>query len=226
MLTWFKAEEAAGRLGDEIGSDYPFAETQQEAQFVITPQGVNTHAGDQVFKLASADRNWTVTLGSTFLTLDTVKYGDHQDFIRRLGIVFDALLATAPIPELARLGYRYTNRIADTEDLARLGDFFQAGILGTIADDDPSTLVHSASESVYDEDGGFLLVRTALLRANTSIDPGLAPVETESWVLDLDAYVESALPPLEARALAKTQANRARRRFRRLITDDFKERYR
>jgi len=227
-LTWFRPDEVASKLGDEIGSDYPFPETQQEAQFIITPQGVTSQQGDTLYKLTSADRNWTVTLGSTFLSLDTVKYDDHEDFIDRLVRVFDALLAAAPIPALNRLGYRYTNRITDPESLANLGLYFRSDILGAIAGGEPPDLVHSASESIYGDGSGFLLVRTALLGPNASIDPTLPPVAAKSWVLDLDAYIEAAPPgllPVDVRALAQAQADRARRHFRELITDTFKVRF-
>jgi uncharacterized protein (TIGR04255 family) len=227
-LTWFKTDEVAGKLGESIGSDYPFPEAQQEAQFIITPEGVMPQRGADLHNLVSADRTWTVTLGSTFLSLNTVDYDDHEDFIDRLVRVFDALLLAAPIPELNRLGYRYTNRITDAADLENLGSFFRPDILGAIANGEPQGLVHSASEAVYGDSGGFLLVRTALLGPNASIDPTLPPAAAKSWVLDLDAYTEAAplaRLPVDVRALAQTQADRARRHFRELITDAFKERF-
>jgi uncharacterized protein (TIGR04255 family) len=227
-LTWFKADDVASKLGDVIGSDYPFCETQQEAQLMITPQGVTHQPGDTLYKLISGDRSWTVTLGSTFMALDTVKYSGHEDFIDRVAQVFDALLEAAPIPGLSRLGYRYTNRITDASDLAALTSYFRPDILGAIAQGEAQGLVHSANESVYSDGDGFLLVRTALLRPNSSIDPALPAVETKSWVLDLDAYIELApagLHPRNVRALAKDQADRARRHFRELITEDFRERF-
>jgi uncharacterized protein (TIGR04255 family) len=228
-LAWFKTDEVESKLGDAIGSDYPYPETQQEAQFIITPQGVTPQQGDKLYKWVSADRNWTVTMGSTFLSLETVAYGEHEDFIERLGQAFDALLAVAPIPGVVRVGYRYTNRITNADDLANLGSYFQAGILGAIASGEPQGLVHSVSESVYGEDGGFLLVRTALLGPNASVDPSLPPADKKSWVLDLDAYVESPPPglaPTDVRALAQAQADRARKHFRELITNEFKDRFR
>jgi len=228
-LAWFKADEVAGRLGESIGRGYPLLETQQEAQLIITPQGVTQHGGKAVHRYLTADRSWIVSLGSRFLSLESVSYRNHSDFITRLGDVWDELLVVAPVPYLTRLGYRYTNRIDQRDDLEQLDRYFKPEILGAIASGQPESLIHSASESVYTENGGMLIVRTALLGPNASIDPGLPSVDTRSWILDLDAYAESIQPEglkIDAvRQLAQAQADRARRRFRELITSDFEDRF-
>jgi uncharacterized protein (TIGR04255 family) len=228
VLNWFKPSDAADRLADMIGRDYPLRETHHEARVLITPQGVTSQSGDQVTNLLTVDRSWTVALGSTFLSIETVAYTDHRDFISRLGTVVDALLEGTPIPFLTRLGYRYTNRIDQPEDLANLGSYFNPLTLGPIADGEPEGLVHAATESLYREDRGFLLVRSALLAPNATIDPGLPPLSTKSWILDLDAYTEPTtgeLLPVDVRGLADIQAGRARRHFATLVGTQFSERF-
>ncbi len=226
-LTAVTAEKIAPQLADAIRADYPLSDTQQEMKVTITSTGLTQQPGDTIYRFHSQDRTWTVTLSDLFLALDTSSYTDHSDFIDRFTTVFDALLAIEAIPYLTRLGYRYTNRLDQPKDILRLQDYFAPGILGGLAQDSPSGVTQTVSETLFKDGDEFLAVRSALLGPNESIDATLPPVATQSWILDLDAYRQSdtGLPVDDLRRQAEALSNRAGEHFTTLITDDFIERF-
>ncbi len=230
QVSGFQPAIVADRLADAIGDAYPVREDQQELQVTITPQGVTSGVGGTLFRFLSKDRSWAATLHESFLALETSRYIDHRDFITRFGVVFDSLLAAVPrLPYIARLGYRYTNRIVEADDLERLAEYFVPGILGSLAEGRPPNLVHSINESVYRDGEHFLQVRSAMVGPNAAIEPTLPPVDSPSWVLDLDAYDEGPMSGYSVdnvRGQATELADRARLHFRSLITPAFEERFR
>ena len=227
-LSKFDAKDVAAGLADAIGDEYPFSEQQHEMEVTITPTGVTQKPTGIIHRFQSVDRLWTVTLSDLFLALDTVDYYGHVDFIERLGQAFDALLGVARIPSLARVGYRYTNRLDQPEDILRVKEYFAPSILGGLAHDTPSQVAQTVSETLLKDGGKYLAVRSALLGPNASIDPTLAPVPTQSWLVDLDSYEESAkgLPVNSLRDRAAELSDRASAHFRQLITDAFIVRFR
>jgi uncharacterized protein (TIGR04255 family) len=226
-LTKFDAAEVATRMADFIVEDYPLSDQRQEMQITITPTGITQQPGEAIHRFQSVDRRWTVTLADQFISLDTLAYEGHVDFIQRLGAVFDALLNIAQIPVLARLGYRYTNRLDQPEDMPRLKEYFAAGILGGLAQDNSSEVAQTVSETLFKDGDTFLMVRSALLGPNASIDPALDTVPTPSWIVDLDSYAEPAkgLAVDTWRERAEALSERASSHFRQIVTPEFIARF-
>lgn len=224
-LTKFDAARVADSLAQAIGDDYPFSDQQQEMQITIDQAGVHQQPGGVIRRFLSHDRAWTVTLSEMFLALDTTEYQGHDDFIARLGVVMDALLVAAPIPSLARVGYRYTNRLDNEADLERLKTLFKPSILGWLEQGDSSTVIQTVSETLLKQGEHYLMVRSALLGPGAVLDPTLPPVQTRSWLVDIDSFVESAQEPDMARGLARDLSARASGHFRTLITPEFLERF-
>lgn len=191
-LSSFDLESVAATMARQLSDGFPLKRRDSEVQLLFTPAGPQQQANGFVHRLTSAADDWTISVGESFIALETSAYKGHEDFIARLRGALDALNETAKIPVVTRIGYRYTNRIVGVDDLARLSERFAPSVLGGVGDAPAgSTLVHSITESVYRLDGAALLVRSAQVGANESIDPTLAPVQEKSWILDLDAYDES-----------------------------------
>lgn len=219
-LTKFDAAQVADSLAQAIGDDYPFRDLQQEMQITIDQAGPRQTPGGVIHRFLSRDRAWVVALGDMFLALETNKYQGHDDFIVKLGVVMDALLVAAPIPSLARVGFRYTNRLDDEADLEGLGILFQPCLLGWLGQGD---VIQTVTETLLKEEDRYLMVRSALLGPGSVLD--LPPVQTRSWLVDLDSYVESTQSPDNVRDLARELSGRASRHFRTLVTPQFVERF-
>ena len=191
-LGGFSIDAVAADVGRGLADEFPLVAKQNENQVVLTPDGVHQQTTGVIHRFTSIDDAWTVSLGKTFVALETTDYAGHADFVSRLERVLTVLSATAAIPRWSRIGYRYTNRLVGHEDLASLQDYFQPSVLGGLpAAGDNVELIHSITESMYRVGESTLLVRSARLGANSSIDPTLPPVEGDSWVLDLDGFDEA-----------------------------------
>lgn len=228
LLSKFDLDLTADELSRAIGDAFPLRDAQQELQFTLGPSGVSQQSIGTIHRFQSADRGWTVSLGSQFLSLETTRYDGHADFIQRLGVAMTALTHAASIPFLIRVGYRYTNRLTGSADLDRLGAFFVEGVLGGLAQGDTSQLLRTVTESVYSSEGSdYLLVRSALLEPQMALEPTLPPAEEKSWILDLDSFREDPDGlPVEALPEVATQLSAtATGHFWSVIKDDFIERF-
>lgn len=191
QLSVFDLEVVADGIAQIVGGAYPLRDTQQEIEFVLSPSGVSQQSAGTIHRFQSVDRVWTLSLSRQFLALETSAYDGHVGFIERLGSSVSALTEVAMIPFLTRVGYRYTNRLTDPVDIADLPKLVVEGVLGGLAQGDTDQLTRTVSESLYTGvDGTFLLVRSALLEPGVELEPGLAPTDGKSWILDLDAYRE------------------------------------
>lgn len=228
-LSNFDLENVAVTMARRLSDTFPLKRRDSEVQLVFTPAGPQQQANGFVHRLTSAAGDWAISVGESFIALETSAYQGHDDFIDRLRSALEALVESAKIPVVARIGYRYTNRITGADDLARLSERFKPSVLGGVGDaPEGSALVHSITESVYRLDTASLLVRSAQVGENESIDPTLAPVSEKSWILDLDAYDESPRVGFTVDAVcerAKELATIASAQFHAVTTAEFTKRY-
>lgn len=227
-LTDFRLEDVANGMARQLGSEYPLRRRDAELQVMFTPAGPQQQSNGFVHRFASAAEDWTVSIGSSFLAIETNGYKGHEELIERLSKALTALEENSSIPIINRVGYRYTNRIVGENDLARLNERFSPSVLGAIGTaPEGYDLAHSITESVYKVDSSFLLVRSAQVGANETIDQTLAPVAEKSWILDLDAYDESRIEfRVSAVAeMATKLSGVASNHFHSLTTQKFRERY-
>ena len=230
-LSKFDINVVSRDLANLIGDAYPFRTQLQESTITIGPAGVvGQQPGAPVFRFESSDRATAASLGEMFLALETSVYSGHENFIARFIELLDSLCRVANIPSLARVGYRYTNRLDDPADMDRLNSYFSASILGGLAQGDGSSnVLQTVTETVFSEtNSSYLVVRSALLVPGAVIDPTLKPVERQSWIVDLDSYVEPPLgTPIDG---VQTEITRLSRRasdhfFQSLVTAAFAERF-
>ncbi|OUE30133.1 hypothetical protein BFL35_11410 [Clavibacter michiganensis] len=229
QLGGFDLDDVSKTLSSRLAKQYPLVSKSHEAALMISPEGIQQQVGNTVHQLNSVDEHWTVSVGDTFLSLQTTQYISHQDFISRLSDITSELIdITKAIPFWTRVGYRYTNRLTDPVDISRISDYFGPAVLGGVALESRTDLVHSISESVYREGSGHLLVRSARLPGGASVDPTLPPVDGESWSLDLDAYDETKSSSFTTEAIsskAQELAAVAYNHFTALIKPAFIERF-
>lgn len=229
VLSGFAPDRVADTLaGQEFGKTYPLRERAQESQFLLTPDGVTQQVGGVLHRFASGDGTWAVTLAATFVAVETSAYKSHDDFIPRLASVVGQLKGHLPLQRWDRFGYRYTNRITDEDDLSELTRLFDPSVVGTVGLDFPDDIVHTVGETVYQGEDASLLVKSAYLPPNASIDPTIPPAPQRTWLLDLDAFAtgpSSAFSDAEIQQQAALLSKKAHGFFAKVTTDDFRNRF-
>jgi uncharacterized protein (TIGR04255 family) len=179
-------------------------------------------------RFSDGDRKWTVTFAATFITLETTAYTSHDDFIPRLVAVIRELKGHLPLQRWDRFGYRYTNRFSDESEVASLQQLFDPAVLGTLGLDSDDKIVHSIAETVYEGQDASLLIKSAYLPPNASIDTTIPPVSVAAWLLDLDAFAvgpSSAFDDSEVAKQANVLAKKAHDFFEKVITDEYRARF-
>jgi len=218
-------ETTVGFVIERLKVDYPILGEQREAEVTLTPEGVSQTQGAKLWQMRSSDEAWQVTLGETFVSLDTKNYSSRSDFTQRLAAVLTGIAATVAPPFAERLGVRYTNRIDDPDLLLRLGELVRPEILGGLAVPRPEgvTLAHTISESLYLLGPRMLHARWGLLPPGVVLDPTLPTSTGSSWVLDLDSFtqVKSDFDATGLALAAEELAGAAYRYFRWVVTDEF-----
>lgn len=177
--------------------DYPIYEEIQEVGYQVTPDGVHQSIGDTLYRWASIDRTWHVMLGRRFVSLYSTSYVAFDEFSERLLKVLESVHTHVRPPLVERVGVRYVNRFDDPRLISGLSEYVRPEVLGYLslvpASGDVAVL-SSANQVRYAIGDVNLQVRSGVLPPNETADPAIAPVPTQSWVLDLDASSEQFEP--------------------------------
>jgi uncharacterized protein (TIGR04255 family) len=205
-------EQVAGRVQKALRLDYPYVTAETELAFTFAPEAEAppTPVPTRLWRFAGEEGGWRVSLASGFVSLETKAYAGHEDFFGRLRGVLDAVEEIVAPPAAERVGVRYTQRLTDDGDLARLAEFVRPEVLGTSAvrDGDHSfALCLTQAQTQFDD--VTLSARWGLLPTNAGIDAVIPPLERPSWVMDIDVFSERRQPfvsgDLAARALAHSR---------------------
>jgi uncharacterized protein (TIGR04255 family) len=123
-----------------------------------------------------------------------------------------------------RLGVRYIDRIQG-DDVKSLAKLVHPDALGVMASSLGTHVKQLAlTEALLSTEWGNIHARWARLPPQSTFDPAaIAPIEEDSWVLDLDAYTENGLPFDASRIVDRAQlfAERIYALFRWSVNDDF-----
>jgi uncharacterized protein (TIGR04255 family) len=196
---------------------------------VFGPEGLVESRTGNIWRFASAEGDWQVALAPDFLALETTRYTSRDDFVGRFRQALEALGQHVK-PEITdRLGVRYIDRVSGEHfsDLPLLVRPEVAGIWST-------PLAGHARLSVTENlfalpDGaGEMKTRWGVVPPNATVDPAaIEPVDTPSWLLDLDAFVTGPRK-FEVDGLAEQTrafAERIYSFFRWTVTPEFLRRY-
>jgi uncharacterized protein (TIGR04255 family) len=185
--------EFVGPFQEAIRDAYPRTRVGQQSGIILGPGGLTLPAKEApTWRFMDTEDRWKVTLGSTFLSIETTAYSSRNDFLNRLRFVAGAASETIKPKLMERLGLRYIDRLVQPE-IEQLSELVSPPVLGLItanADMDRN-IEHSITETGFALSDGRITARWGLLPANATIDPNLLPpVEERSWILDLDMFVE------------------------------------
>lgn len=170
---------------------YPVRRQVRSSRVVINPIAQSTVTSAVPTRtFADTGNSWIVTVSDSSISIETTSYESRSDFCERTSEVFNAIASVRIPPVVDRVGLRYIDRIVDDFHLAHLEEYINPSLRVLHgATDGRLSLEHSVSDSmVRISEDERLKVRAGLLPPSAIFDPSLAPVDTASWVLDLDIF--------------------------------------
>lgn len=195
--TAFMADQdaVAVQVAKQLADHYPLFETGQEAQLIITPDGVTQQqSATRLWRLANADRSWQVTFGPNFLAAETSTYVRRSDFATRLNDAWLALRSVVNVPYISRLGVRYINQISERAILDRLPELVRAEVLGVSGlRDETFEILSSLTEAQYRfHEGAAFTARWGFVPPQQNLGVDIPGFDHSTWVLDTDSFREWA----------------------------------
>ncbi len=221
------SEDFIAGFQEAIRGVYPVMRREQQAGILVGPDGqITTAESGHLWRFDERPEGWQVMLAPDFLALATTRYTRRRDFLDRLTALLVAAQRELRVRFCERIGIRYVDRVTDTALLGRLAELLRAEVLGTVGTPagDGADLVHAFSDTTYHlPDGLELHGRWGVLPEMATFDPAIAPVQSRSWVLDLDAYTGEPMPfePVALGAKAESACERIYRFFRWAVDDSF-----
>lgn len=223
--------DAIAAFQQQMGASYPIL--RQEQHVPLLPVGVvppPAQVFGTVWRMTNSDGTWVVVLARDFVAMETSAYSSRADFLQRWGEVLGALSPAGLAPAVFdRLGIRYIDRLAEEELVNDLAQLVRPELLGITNVDIPSgsAMLVNVTQTQFQIDGLQMNASWGILPARTIILPGIDPVDTRSWILDIDVYKEGQ-GPFDAASvvdLTGVAAERAHEFFRWSVTEEFLRRH-
>ena len=210
---------------------YPVRRRGQSINLKINPATASMEKEAVTTRIfTDPESSWVVTVMNTAVSLETAAYDSRDDFCRRAREVFEAVAAVSTPPIVDRVGLRYIDRVCDEADLERLDNYLNPRLRvldGAVAS--PLTVEYSISDTILRiAEDERLKVRSGLLPPRAVFDPVIAPIDTPSWVLDLDIFTTGRYPLLPDKLDERLSryAEHIYSFFRWATTDEFQEAFR
>jgi len=222
-------QEFIAPFKEAIQHEYPVLRVEQGGSVVLGPEGVVNARPNSAWRFQEVDGAWNVVLAPGFLAVETKKYTNRDDFLRRLDMVLLALGEHVAPPVVDRVGVRYIDRVSgpNLDDIESLIRPQVAGVLGTNL---ASLVEHAITEHVFrlPDEIGRITARWGLLPPQATVDPAaIDALDERSWLLDLDAF-RADTQRFDAEGAGR-QARRLSEHiygfFRWVVTDEFLRRY-
>lgn len=214
---------------DRIRKVYPFVERVEGVSISLPGNTSDTNGTEVHWNFSSANRKWRIVLAANAISIETNDYQGHSDFIERFGFILNALSDTIQPTIITRIGYRYVNRLQKPEDLSDISLLVRGNLIGLADGQIRENVIQSVAQSNCRTKEGNLVVHWGLLPAQTAISDLMESLDTTSWILDIDAYVQpegkGGFIVSEALVALEGLSNRAYAFFRWAITEEFLKRF-
>ena len=194
-------------FGRRIQGTYPVAKRKQTVNFeIVGESAVQKSSVTWVFE--DQDSEWTVSLASNFIALETKKYVRFADYLERFEQLLQHARETFEVRLMERLGLRYVDHLSSSLQPQLPGNWTDQ-INGAIL---PARPMRVHGETPDGEHGDSVRVGDSIL-AILGLRPRELPGITEhELILDFDCYPRSA---------ATRRCSRRMERFRRKATRHF-----
>jgi len=200
-------EKMVARYQDRVRERYPYFFVGQQVEFLLGPQGVAqqpAQASNWQFK--DIEQNWTITITTNAVTLETRRYTSISDFVDRMAEAVLAAKEVFGITVQQRVGLRYVNEIrhSEVEKPSDWRQFMNLALLGPLSDDAVADSIESTAQELRltTSDGSLILRHGATRGTTVALEPGTVAPEGEFYLLDIDAFNEEGRE-LDVRALGE-----------------------
>lgn len=188
-------EKLIATYQDKIRRRYPSFFPGQQFDFVFGPEGIaQPPTAARTWQFKDTEQNWTITVTSNSVALETRRYTSVSEFADRMAEVTSAAKEAFEVDVQERVGLRYVNEIRHPE-IKKPSDwrrFMNPTLLGPLSDDAISSNLESTMQELrLSISNGSLIVRHGAAQGTTvAPELGMAAPTGEFYLLDLDAYDE------------------------------------
>lgn len=229
LITSLEKRESIAPVQESLRDAYPILRQEMTQGFVIGPQGVVPAQSQAVWRFSDVGGHWRVSLAPDFIALETIAYSSRDDFLERFQVALRALGEHFGPKIVDRLGVRYVDRVIG-QDVNDIDKLIRSEMIGVLATPMAAYAQEALSESLFGvpDTGAHLRARWGKVPPHGTVDPAaIEPVETSSWILDLDMFsAESRSFDVEDLiAEARRYAERIYTVFRWAVTEEFLRRY-
>lgn len=168
-----------------LRDEYPtMLERAQQPSVLVGPNVVGAQQGSPIWRFTDDSKQWVVGLAADFVSLETPKYTDIEEFLGRFQHILDVLRRVVRPGESLRIGLRKINTFeAPGRDTAALLSMLRPELLGLVGVERfPAPLGGAASQVGFQDDENTLMVRSGLENPMGR--------EVVKFSLDLDYYTE------------------------------------
>ncbi len=214
---------------DALRADYPLTSKEHQQQ-VMSRQGGQLEVGDAevLWRFRDATEHWQVTLGTSFIAIETTSYESREDYLSRLSKVLAVAEKHLKPGLVLRVGTRYLDRLSGS-DFADLKEHVRKPLLGVQSADlgNDGKLLSLLTQAEFEIDNLRLLGRWGYMPPSASHDPTVAPLDESSWILDLDVYStpKALFDAGDCVELATQQVATSYNFFRWIVSDQFLEKH-
>lgn len=212
---------------ESIRHYYPELVQDQGIELSFTPPG-GGFSHKVIWRMRDKSRNWQVSVGENFLSLETSLYTGRAEFLRALEDLVEKLQTTIGPDLVERVGLRYINRIV-FKNSTHLSELLQPGVLGIVDENMEEYVVSTLSETRFTvADDLKVNGKWGLMPARQTYDPTvLPPIEKRSWILDIDGFSQDSIDfsPEAIIPVLDRIADIDYRLFRYTVTDALLEEY-
>lgn len=219
-----KTDSYVAPFQEAIRKDYPVLRPEEVRNFLLDPERVQERTA-KIWRFYDLEEDWRVSLGSEFLALETTNYKSRHNLVERFGKIVQALEAHFDPQVIDRLGVRYIDRIRG-DAYTQLSTLVRKEVSGILSTELSEFSQQSISESIFEvpDEPWTMIARWGKLPPNFTIDPNvLQPIDSESWILDLDTFHQESRPLDVENLMGQVQqfSERIYTFFRWAVTEEF-----
>lgn len=222
--TRISTNEGVAPFQSALRSRYPIMRKVDQLAVVVGPAPAANIT--PVWRLTDIDDAWSVVLGVDFIALETGQYESRDDFGSRWQEALEAL-GTADLAPARwdRLGVRYIDRVQRDEFFAEMGRYINKELLGVSGFKFPIGVqtLSTISQAHFQLDQHQLRAAWGMVPPNASLLPGIDPATEQSWLLDIDVFVEAGSVYDAGEVVERTRrfAEQVYTYFRWVVRDEF-----
>ena len=183
---------------------------------ILLPQSIGIQTNPVTgYRFENESQNAGITLALNRFSFYEKNYSGHKKFIKEFTRLANTLIATYPLRDLQRLGWRYINIIPFSREdgIVPLNRFVVAGI--KVPEGISDQFENLGIVFVSRVEGGAITTRIeSILRSND---------QQEALLLDFDFAMTEKLQPSKIETYAKKAHKQTRALFENLITDEYRQ---